>query len=66
VLFEHAVNDLAERGFRTGMLWTLATNDRAKRFYERAGWRLDGAEKTDRMDEFELNEVRYRIDLRPP
>lgn len=43
VLFEEAVGD------RAAYLWVLATNERAIRFYERQGFRLDGTE--DEHDE---------------
>jgi ribosomal protein S18 acetylase RimI-like enzyme len=62
-LFEHAVRDLSERGYREAVLWTLVTNLAAQRFYERRGWRPDGTTKLDRLDEFELKEMRYRLDL---
>ncbi len=62
-LLDHAVRDLADQGYAEATLWTLATNVPARRFYERAGWRADGASKLDRMDRFELNETRYRRTL---
>ena len=64
-LLDHAVRDLADQGYREATLWTLATNLPAQRFYERAGWRADGASKQDRLDRFELNENRYRRMLSP-
>ena len=42
-LFEAAVGD------RAAYLWVLAANERAIRFYERQGFRLDGTE--DEQDE---------------
>lgn len=33
------------RGYRRIMLWVLRGNERAIRFYERAGFTLDGEEK---------------------
>jgi GNAT superfamily N-acetyltransferase len=44
-------------------LWVLEGNERARRFYERGGWRLDGTTKDDDRGSFVLREVRYRIDL---
>jgi hypothetical protein len=38
----------------------LATNERARRFYEAAGWQADGSTKTDASRGFPLVEVRYR------
>jgi len=41
-------------------LWVLDRNDRARRFYERQGWKLDGATKEDDRGEVVLSELRYR------
>jgi hypothetical protein len=41
-------------------LWVLDENVRARSFYERGGWRLDGATKDDDRGSFVLKEVRYR------
>ena len=51
---------LANAGFDAATLWVLAPNDRARRFYERFGWQLDGAEKPA---DAEVIEVRYRKGL---
>ncbi|HEY3766768.1 MAG TPA: GNAT family N-acetyltransferase [Gaiellales bacterium] len=55
-LFQHAVADLHERHAPV-VVWHFAGNDRAARFYERAGFRLDGAE---RESDFGVVEVRRR------
>ena len=60
LLLETAVAGLRERGFSEATLWVLETNERARRFYESAGWELDGAVKIDERDGFQLHEVRYR------
>lgn len=62
-LMVHAVDDLRARGFQAATLWVLTTNQRARRFYEIAGWYADGAAKTEQRPGFELDEIRYRIDL---
>ncbi|MGH2635057.1 MAG: GNAT family N-acetyltransferase [Actinomycetota bacterium] len=62
-LFAHAVDDLRDRGFRTATLWVLQTNDRARRFYEVAGWKTDGQESSERVDCEMRPTVRYRVDL---
>jgi GNAT superfamily N-acetyltransferase len=41
-LFGRAEGWLAGHGFGTGVLWVLEANDRARHFYERAGWSWDG------------------------
>lgn len=64
LLLERAVAGLREGGFSQATLWVLETNERARRFYESANWRADGATKVDKRDGFELDEVRYRRDLR--
>jgi GNAT superfamily N-acetyltransferase len=62
-LFAHATEDLRRRGFQAATLWVLEANARARRFYEAAGWRADGADKIERRPGFALHEVRYRIDF---
>lgn len=44
-------------------LWVLETNERARRFYEIAGWLPDGATKTEMRGSVELREVRYHASL---
>jgi GNAT superfamily N-acetyltransferase len=41
-------------------LWVLEDNPRARRFYERAGWVLDGARKAEDRWGVRAPEVRYR------
>ena len=56
------LDDLRER-FREAVLWVLDDNLRARRFYEKHGWRLDGASKHDVHLGVEVAEIRYRISL---
>ena len=63
-LFRHSVDDLRQRGYQQATLWVLAGNQRGRLFYEAAGWRPDGAAKTEERLGATLDEVRYRIDLR--
>jgi Acetyltransferases len=58
-LFQVAVDDIVAHGFVAAVLWVLDTNERARRFYGAAGWRPDGATKTDERPAGELHEVRY-------
>ncbi|MER7733081.1 GNAT family N-acetyltransferase [Streptomyces erythrochromogenes] len=51
------------RGFETSALWVLQDNLRARRFYERAGYRADGATQDDVYDDVTLCELRYRRGL---
>ena len=45
-------------------LWVLEDNPRARRFYEGAGWRPDGARKAETRFGVRAAEVRYRKALR--
>jgi GNAT superfamily N-acetyltransferase len=63
-LMEAGLAALRADGFEEATLWVLDDNPRARRFYEAAGWRLDGAEKPDEFLGTEIREVRYRISLR--
>lgn len=56
---------LRELGYAEAILWVLADNPRARRFYEREGWHTDGGRKTDEFLGVKVEEVRYRIDLQP-
>jgi len=62
-LFSHAVDDLRERGYRSATLWVLESNELARRFYEIAGWTLDGATTSERVDCEMRPTVRYRVEL---
>ena len=60
LLMDEGVRRLAEAGRREIVLWVLATNLRARRFYEAGGWRSDGSTKTNDSRGVGLTEVRYR------
>jgi hypothetical protein len=62
----HAVDSLDEARFSTATLWVLDVNARARKFYEQAGWLIDGATKEDQRDGFTLHEVRYAMALHAP
>lgn len=64
LLMQAGLRHLEEAAFREAILWVLATNTRARRFYAAAGWQADGAAKTDDSLGFPLAEVRYRRALR--
>ncbi len=44
-------------------LWVLETNERARRFYEVAGWKHDGTVTSERVDCEMRPTVRYRVEL---
>jgi RimJ/RimL family protein N-acetyltransferase len=62
-LLAAAVGRLSELGYEQVTLWVLDSNARARRFYEAAGFRADGAVKHDDSRGFPLREVRYRKNL---
>ena len=57
-LLRNAEDALAAGGRRGLALWVLEGNDRARLFYERAGWRGDNGMKP--FGDSGLSEVRYR------
>jgi GNAT superfamily N-acetyltransferase len=58
---EQAMRDL---GHGHAVLWVLEANARARRFYERGGWRPDGATSNDDYGGVKLPALRYARDLR--
>ena len=58
-----ALGALRARGYGEAILYVLDDNPRARAFYEREGWSLDGGEKTDEFLGLAVREVRYRIAL---
>jgi GNAT superfamily N-acetyltransferase len=46
-LLDDSRRRLLARGFTDAVLWVLAGNDRAERFYREDGWRRDGAERDE-------------------
>ncbi len=63
-LMDAALAALAADGCARATLWVLATNDLARSFYERGGWRPDGTERIERVrDDAPVAELRYRRPL---
>ncbi|HXQ58545.1 MAG TPA: GNAT family N-acetyltransferase [Acidimicrobiales bacterium] len=63
-LLLHAVEEqMGDAGFRVATAWTLENNAPARAFYERNGWRPDGATKFHDWGAFLATDVRYRFDL---
>jgi len=62
-LLIRAQEALAGGGFGTAVLWVVPGNQRARRFYERHGWRTDGETRTEEVFGTTVEEVRYRRDL---
>ena len=63
-LLSHGMRDLLAHGYDEATLWVLAGNQRARAFYEAAGWQADGGERLDEIGGQQLAEVRYRRSLR--
>lgn len=67
-LMKWLLEDFRHRGFDKIMLWTIRTNQRARDFYEKAGFRCEDVFRTISRREsgvlLEHNEVRYSRDLR--
>jgi ribosomal protein S18 acetylase RimI-like enzyme len=64
-LMTEAIERLRHSGFESAVLWVLDDNPRARAFYERRGWSLDGAIREGTHLATRTREVRYRIALRP-
>lgn len=62
-LLAHGERDLAGHGYHEATLWVMAENERGRRFYEAAGWHVDGAERTEEIGGHHVQEVRYRHSL---
>lgn len=56
-----AGKELLRASYTDATLYVLEDNPRARRFYEREGWALDGATKADEFLGMPVPEVRYRI-----
>lgn len=49
------------RGYSSATLWVLEDNPRARRFYEREGWILDGGRREEEFLGVTVVELRYHI-----
>ena len=56
---------LRSQGHRLACLWGIAGNERARRFYELAGWYCDGTQRTDTIGNHPIHETRYQLRLGP-
>lgn len=62
-LLNKGLNILRDQGFDKATLWVLTSNDKTRRWYESKGWKVEGKTKTDKREDFELQETRYIADL---
>jgi GNAT superfamily N-acetyltransferase len=58
-LIEAGEEELRRLGHDDAVLWVLDDNPRARRFYEIAGWSVDGTERKTHLFGFDIAEVRY-------
>lgn len=63
-LHDAALSALTSAQMSEATLWVLASNERARRFYDRQGWQPDGGVKVEERPGATLTEVRYRRLLR--
>lgn len=54
---------LERLGFHHALLWVLAGNARAERFYQNDGWTPDGSRRTDTVWDIQVDEIRYQRSL---
>ncbi len=52
---------LIDQGYARATLWVMESNRRARRFYERKGWVVDGTRRTESIANTVVPEVRYVI-----
>lgn len=64
-LLAEAMSRMHSDGFRAAILWVFEDNPRTRRFYELAGWRVDGGSKDEEWLGTLVREIRYRIALDP-
>jgi RimJ/RimL family protein N-acetyltransferase len=62
-LMAASLRSLQDIGFQEAALWVLEANLRARRFYERSGWTLEGSHRFDDYGGTLLPAVRYRRDV---
>ena len=60
-LLARVTGEMRRAGFTRATLWVLETNERARRFYEHAGWTWDGTRSTHQVECSNLPIVRYRV-----
>jgi L-amino acid N-acyltransferase YncA len=61
-MMDYAIDELKSIGYDEIIVWVLEDNNRARRFYEKYGFTLDGAKKEMQMGK-SLTVVRYTMNL---
>lgn len=62
-LLAAACRQLHRAGYGSAYLWVLSTNVRARRFYARAGWIIEGSERTDFVGGKYISEIKYELTI---
>jgi ribosomal protein S18 acetylase RimI-like enzyme len=62
LLMAHARWRLKEQGFEAAVLWVLQGNERAASFYEREGWKPDGATREEEPYGITSNVRRFHLE----
>ncbi|WKX14359.2 GNAT family N-acetyltransferase [Streptomyces sp. NL15-2K] len=62
-LLQESLRRCSDAGHERVFLWVVERNIRARRFYERAGFRADGTEEPFEVDGVAVPEVRYARNL---
>ncbi|MEI6462488.1 MAG: GNAT family N-acetyltransferase [bacterium] len=62
-LMTYAIEYLKNKGYKNATLWVLDTNKKTRDWYEHKGWKVEGKTKVEKKEGFNLNEIRYIIDL---
>ncbi|WP_433374863.1 N-acetyltransferase family protein [Actinoplanes sp. CA-142083] len=62
LLMENALEQFGEIGDHA-VLWVLEANERARRFYERGGWKADGETRVEAISGQPVPQMRYRREL---
>jgi RimJ/RimL family protein N-acetyltransferase len=63
VLMGKVMADLREQAVTKAHLWVLEENLRARKFYERLGWRPDGGRRIDAYGGVSLGALRYVVSI---
>jgi ribosomal protein S18 acetylase RimI-like enzyme len=59
LLMANALTELAEIGGERAVLWVLAANERARRFYHQVGWSPDGETRVAPVSGEPVEQLRY-------
>lgn len=62
-LLEAGLGQLRDMGHERALLWVLSDNHRARRFYERQGWRVGKPIRVEEIGGTQVTEIRYETGL---